>query len=925
VVLIWDEADLHAVDQCARRALDGHAGLVVVHGGPGSGRTTFLSTAVERVRAAAVERGESFEWRPTAGDVSMAVPFRALRSWGLDVDPAENATPLDAERLFRDWIGNHVEAGPLLITADDLQWLDPESVGALARVLESAEAERLLVLVTVGHFEPFQHVSWQRLVASDPIAHVIELSGLPLESAATVSRDIRPDVSSALVQRLWEHTQGNPLFLTSLLRRFETASLERMVQFPAPDEYARAIEVRLATLGHDAITLARAASVIGTGWMTLVDAASVAQMDDAASALDILVTEFILFQRADEGGTSIQMVHAVIRASIYQHIPATERITFHSRAADVAEDELSELGHRFAAAATHDDALAGRLERAADHEHESGAHRLSAQYLSWASQITSDSFERSRRWLGSLYESILAGNVDSVRDQLPAVRRARDSRSGAVVEGTIFVLDNEWLRAVDVLRPAVAASDTDDLVSYRLRVLLAWSSMVAGEPTVMSLEPLESAETLSRRDDALAGLATITSAMLDRRKDRVKQIQERLGRLPRRAAAVPMDDTYWLAWRGFSAVLYGRVRDAIVPLSEVDSRMATGMMNVGDGLSHAFMGFGYWLSGAPELAAIQYRKAEKLLRPRANAMTAAYISFGYISRGDNEHAARLLSTARSTLLETPWDEAVNVVLMASVANLYATGTADDRAALLPGLRHDFGRKADKPYGAVSPMWKVHAALAHIWAGETPEAESLVDGVETTPDLAWSPGTTAWLRGLIAEQRGEHQLALTLLRRASVAGTGPLLIFEGHVAADLARLETAEGAYAAAAAATARSRDLYMNVGAVAYAANVPDFRPPDVAVTTSRKSRGRVHEHATAPEDLAGLGALSERERDVAALLSRGMSYAQIGRELFITTSTVSFHLTRIYAKTGTSTRHELSELIRHQGPLIAAAESRGG
>jgi DNA-binding CsgD family transcriptional regulator len=57
---------------------------------------------------------------------------------------------------------------------------------------------------------------------------------------------------------------------------------------------------------------------------------------------------------------------------------------------------------------------------------------------------------------------------------------------------------------------------------------------------------------------------------------------------------------------------------------------------------------------------------------------------------------------------------------------------------------------------------------------------------------------------------------------------------------------------------------------------------------------------------------LSERERDVAALVVRGMSYAQIARELFITRSTVAFHLSRIYAKTGTGTRHELSDLIRH-------------
>ena len=56
------------------------------------------------------------------------------------------------------------------------------------------------------------------------------------------------------------------------------------------------------------------------------------------------------------------------------------------------------------------------------------------------------------------------------------------------------------------------------------------------------------------------------------------------------------------------------------------------------------------------------------------------------------------------------------------------------------------------------------------------------------------------------------------------------------------------------------------------------------------------------------LARLTDREREIATLLLEGLSYAQIGKELFITRSTVSFHLTRIYAKTGTTSRHELAQ-----------------
>ena len=56
---------------------------------------------------------------------------------------------------------------------------------------------------------------------------------------------------------------------------------------------------------------------------------------------------------------------------------------------------------------------------------------------------------------------------------------------------------------------------------------------------------------------------------------------------------------------------------------------------------------------------------------------------------------------------------------------------------------------------------------------------------------------------------------------------------------------------------------------------------------------------------------LSGREREVATLLVEGLSYAQIAKELYVTRSTVSFHLTRVYAKTGTSSRHEFVQLLR--------------
>jgi DNA-binding CsgD family transcriptional regulator len=63
------------------------------------------------------------------------------------------------------------------------------------------------------------------------------------------------------------------------------------------------------------------------------------------------------------------------------------------------------------------------------------------------------------------------------------------------------------------------------------------------------------------------------------------------------------------------------------------------------------------------------------------------------------------------------------------------------------------------------------------------------------------------------------------------------------------------------------------------------------------------------------LALLSDRERDVVGLLAQGMSYAQIARELYVSRSTVAFHLGNVYAKTDTTSRHELVELIHAHVP----------
>lgn len=57
---------------------------------------------------------------------------------------------------------------------------------------------------------------------------------------------------------------------------------------------------------------------------------------------------------------------------------------------------------------------------------------------------------------------------------------------------------------------------------------------------------------------------------------------------------------------------------------------------------------------------------------------------------------------------------------------------------------------------------------------------------------------------------------------------------------------------------------------------------------------------------------LSQREEEVTRLLIKGRSNPEIADELFISKSTVKYHVGNIYQKTGTKTRFELMTLIRN-------------
>jgi DNA-binding NarL/FixJ family response regulator len=113
--------------------------------------------------------------------------------------------------------------------------------------------------------------------------------------------------------------------------------------------------------------------------------------------------------------------------------------------------------------------------------------------------------------------------------------------------------------------------------------------------------------------------------------------------------------------------------------------------------------------------------------------------------------------------------------------------------------------------------------------------------------------------------------------------------------DHARIAHLLGDATSAETSLVRATELYEHLGAPVYVARIDAARQASGKATPGRKQ--------------AVL--LTEREQDVLTLIASGMSYAQIARDLFVTQSTVGYHLSNIYRKAGVGSRHELTELVR--------------
>jgi DNA-binding CsgD family transcriptional regulator len=394
----------------------GQSRVLVVSGDAGVGKTALLESAIESAsgfriaRAAGVESEmelafaalqqlcapmlERLDRLPGPQQDALGVAF-GLRAGNA---PDRFLVGLAVLSLFSEV----AEEQPLVCVVDDAQWLDKASAQALVFVARRLLAESVaLVLVTR---EPSEELTgFQELV----------VEGLRNGDARALLRSaVRGPLDERVRERIVAETRGNPLALLELPRGLTPAQLAGGFGLPdAPGLSGRIEESfgrRLAGLPADTqrLLLVAAAEPVGDPVLVWRAAGRLGIGVQAAAETDGLLAI----------GASVTFRHPLVRSAVYRAASLEERQAVHRALADATDPEVDpdrRAWHLAQATPGFDEDVASELERSAGRAQARGGLAAAAAFLERASALTLEPSSRARRALAAARAQHQAGAFDA--------------------------------------------------------------------------------------------------------------------------------------------------------------------------------------------------------------------------------------------------------------------------------------------------------------------------------------------------------------------------------------------------------------------------------------------------------------------------------------------------------------------------------
>jgi DNA-binding CsgD family transcriptional regulator len=903
------------IDVLLDGAATGSSGAVVVSGPPGIGKSALLDYAVHRaaqfriLRVAGVESEMAFGY---AGVHQLVGPM--LDHIGALVGPQRHALdaalgrvehaefdPFVVALAVLSLLSEVSRAQPVLAVVDDAQWLDNESATVIAFVARRLQAESVAMLVAVRE-TPDHRVGFERL----PRLHVDGLSAP--EARVVVASAAGGVLGDAVADHIVAASGGNPLALVELPKALTAEQLQGAVPLPDPlpigPHLSTVFTARLRALSAPAQTalLLAAAEQMGDPTLFRRAASTMAGLAWDEATMEAEASGLVRF------APSVSFRHPLVRSAVYYAATPVQRRLVHgalATALDSADDVDRQAWHRGAATIEPDERVARALEASAERAQRRGRPSVAADYLWRAAELTPSPELATARLLEAARAELTAGHVLRAKEILGrAAGRPSDGRQhadAAWTEALIHFVGGHGREAVALLVDVLPIIDAEE------RELAAGAGVAAVAATLAAGHLVD--DTMRRAiATGVSGLSATTElpavvaglldavaarwtegpmasaalrAVVTASAEQPRRIEETVGRHLHVvfydiviAAAELLDDRAWddlvHAW-----VQVARRTGALMALPLALSSLS--WLEVLQGR------FG---SAASHLAEIEdlvpLTGIRGLLGTPAPAVVLRQAWQG------NEEATR---AGVRRMMRDAHDRGLGIGLDHGYAALTVLelGAGQYEAALRAARRvadHDA-----LPLGVLGLADLVEAAVRAGHPEHVPPAlERLTDSAATS-GTPWARATLARACAVAApgDEAEEHfAVALDELSKCSIVTDG-------------ARTQLAYGEWLRRArrkrearAALDEAHETFETLGAAGFAARAR----AELAATGAH-----VRPRSAAPD------VLTPQEAQIARLAAAGERNQDIAAQLFITTSTVEYHLRKVFMKLGVSSRTQLARI----------------
>jgi len=925
--LVGRDSEMATLTGLIRGVARGRGSSVLIEGEPGIGKSALVRAAV----AAAPEAGCQVFWG--AGDeLGQALPLLpfldALRVREPTANPRRNTivqllrgeiaadrgtdVPAALAEQLLALVAEQYASGPTILVIDDLQWADQASVTLWGRLARQARQVPLLLIGMMRPAPQRDDVVALRRAAGD--AARLKLTGLPGPAVSDLIATLvggRPDGN---LRQLADGAAGNPLYVTELVAALDRSSgltiteagTAELAGSSAPSSLSAAIADRLGFVAGPVREMLRAAALLGMDFavpdLAIVLGRNVADLIpavDEARAVGVLA----------ESGQGLGFRHPLIRAALYDEMPAPVRAAWHRDA-----------GRALAEAGAPPDRVARQMLRAVGGPG-GPAEPVDEWMLDW-----------------------LARTTDSLIAQAPGV--AAELLARAVASSPAGSARHGWLasRLADALYRTGDRAEAEQVANHALELAAEPDLLVDLHWTLAQCRMLagESAESLATLDRALASpglsarhrarLLVLAARMHDNLGDVDKAGQVATSAL---AAATEAGDNWGMSWAlhvlTIVTTVQGHVTDAL-PL--FDRALAVTQSD-------------------PALTDL------RLLLQINKAVTLGYLDQyerAFAAARQARHLADQVGTTfrlaqahgalGQLLFETgQWDDALAEVEIVP-ENLKEPGAACGElgtAAVISFHRGEIGAARRHLAAAVPHAKRIGhrligplalarsldceqdgalpealAALTDAFDGKTEELEEvedlLPDAVRLaakTGDLSTGRALAGHAAALAAGSEIPHRQANALYCRGLLDRDAPRLMAAAERYDEAGRpllkakaLEAAAGHFVdsgdrgQARDAFTRAVDVYNSLGAAADVARVQ---------ATFRGHGIRRGSHAKHRRALSGWDSLTATEIKIAAFVQEGLSNPEIAARLMLSRRTVATHVSHILKKLDVHSRTDIA------------------